>query len=191
MSEIPSLGNIGADISIALITGGAVTTWLTLFFDRRSKKRLEYVDLAKEKIKRISQSQVICANIGSYILGIGRLLVNASVTERLQEDMCIYYIAQYISTTNRLLKDFGFVQFDNLYTENVINRLAMSYRMELYSEIGYDDCTALSVMITPKTYYNSFVAELHQAKNLETLNSFKNYLNLLKLDKDRCNEIKY
>ncbi len=57
MSEIPTTGNIGVDISIVLVTGGAVTTWLTLFFDRLSKKREEYIDITKEKINKITQAQ--------------------------------------------------------------------------------------------------------------------------------------
>ena len=52
MVEIPSTGNIGLDISIAIVTGGAVTTWLTLLFDRLSKKREEYLGISNRKLRK-------------------------------------------------------------------------------------------------------------------------------------------
>lgn len=78
--------------------------------------------------------------------------------ETLKEDYCIYAIAQYLATSNKLLKDFGLVQFDNLYSKQIIQDFALWFRGKLLDGLSVNDCAALSVMITPQISFPSFIS---------------------------------
>lgn len=55
-AEIPSTHNPSLDIAIAIITGGAVTTWLTLFFDNLNRKRTIEIDLTRYSLREAMYS---------------------------------------------------------------------------------------------------------------------------------------
>jgi hypothetical protein len=58
MVEIPSTGNIGIDISIAIISGGVVTTWLTFLVDYLRKRKEEYMDKLRDNLQNIEKSKI-------------------------------------------------------------------------------------------------------------------------------------
>jgi hypothetical protein len=75
LSTIPSTGSIEIDITIALIAGGAVTTWLTLLFDRLATRRAEYIDISKQKIAKISSAEIMYTHIHNYFSQVSRFLI--------------------------------------------------------------------------------------------------------------------
>jgi hypothetical protein len=165
MVEIPSTGNIGLDISIAIVTGGVVTTWLTLLFDRLQRKRDEYLDISKMKMSKIALSETRSTRISSYLSAISNLLFikkKESVLKERDMQRCVYYIAMYLYESRRMFLETASLQLDDFYSENLLTQLFDELFIRLVNDdvIGPVKVYALIDIIDDKSSFNSFFSEI-------------------------------
>ena len=69
MSEIPSTGNIGVDISIALIAG-AWNYMVNPLLNRLQIKKEEHMDITKQKIANIATFETVTMQIASSLFQV-------------------------------------------------------------------------------------------------------------------------
>jgi hypothetical protein len=195
MTTIPSTGNIGIDISIALITGGAITTWLTLLFDRLSKKRQEYIDLSREKITKIQNADIVYMQVSSYSQEIADLLKNKGSWVEKDYLKCIHNIGLYLYKWRRFFLDVGYMQLDDLDSENVIQSLGQNLLSLLVDDrsIGIQKVVALRSMVSDDISINSFIEGIpfDQPTDSRTVVyvAYKTWLNRMASEPDKLKDI--
>jgi hypothetical protein len=191
--SVPSTGNLGIDISIAIVTGGAVTTWLTLLFDRTSKRRQEYIEISKEKILRITRIETQAMQMSSYLHGISNILNAEDKGKKFDHLYFMYLTGKYVHAWNEILNNTGYIQLDNIDSENVIQELAQHFYVKLQKSclIGPKNLAKLYTLINEYPRYNAFIEKIlsydsrFQYSQYEELESkFKEYLVWIHNDQD-------
>jgi hypothetical protein len=108
-----------------LIAGGAVTTWLTLLFDRTSKRRQEYLGLCKDKISKISKIEPRYYKISSFLKIVARLIDGGDVYR------FMYFIGKYLNSWWDILDTNGYIPLDDIYGEDVLQEFVQYTYLKL------------------------------------------------------------
>lgn len=132
MSEIPSTGNIGVDISIALIAGGA-NYMVNPLLNRLQMKKEEHMDITKQKIAKIATFETVTMQIASSLFQVAAILDKKTKNDS-DYDRCVCNIVVYLYKWRSLLRESGFIQLDNIYNETLIQNLAESLFAMLLNE---------------------------------------------------------
>ena len=93
--KLPSTQNQWLDGVIIILTGGAVTTWLTFFFDNRSRKRQIFLDVSKHKIENLSKIIPIYSHLATFSIGIHRELKKYG-SDLFNCNLCLYYFCSIV-----------------------------------------------------------------------------------------------
>src|ERR1041385_9143774 len=108
------------DILITILTGGIGAALLTAFANRLSKKREQYLDIAKYKIDTISKAKPYLIQQARYCdLLFSHLSTNKDRSD-IDAKLCLYYISNFLFHRSEIHRQFGEVQFDHLEAERIV-----------------------------------------------------------------------
>lgn len=171
-------GNTLIDVVLsAVITGGAAVTLLSLLLDRLSKKREEYLELIKEKIKKFREKEAFIMLLASNYYRLNEVLGEHLLGEsqQLNYRLCIFYICNIFNLIGKLSSGGGLVQLDNVWVENIISELiGIVHRTvqdnDLVYKLSLADIHRLRTLIDEKYDFNEF--QLSIISNVENATAY-------------------
>lgn len=181
LDKLPSSGIMPFDIAIILLTGGAVTTWLTLLFDNLQKNRSLLLDINKHKIEILSTMIPTFARIAS---SSGNLSTEFRKSEP-DPTLCLYLLCQLFLANQEALIKAGGIQL----TSNVGEKVVVSLISDVYIyflEIGLESIHYMRGLVKKETSFYVFKNEII-IYNMPFYYKFLNFIN--DLDDERRKEL--
>jgi hypothetical protein len=157
-------------IILSILTGGGVISLLSLFLDRLSKKRADYISINNQKIERFSKAELYYVQLASYYSALSSLLRAAiEKKENIDYDLCIWFICNILYLLHKFHKEIGIVQLNNAYVEQVIYELMVTIFGKLLdpkfdNKLKYPDLYRLRESIDENTTYDAFHAAMEADK---------------------------
>ena len=122
LDKLPSTPFPLFDILIILLTGGAVTTWLTFFFNNRAKEREISVDISKHKLETLSKVIPLYIQFSVYSVTLGQELSKFG-NNQYDKEKCLYFFCQILYKNYQIFEIIGGYLLGSNIAEKVVVKL--------------------------------------------------------------------
>jgi hypothetical protein len=176
IDKFPSTGIGWLDISILLVTGGVVTTWLTLLFDYLHNKRSLLLDISKHKIETLSNMIPTYARLATSSIHLSRELKKSS--NEFDYTICLYLFSHIFYALQEMQQKAGGIQLTNNAGEKVVSSLLYDINSFFLSDttMGFESVHFMRGLIKNDTNFYQFKYEIIADKK-QFLSKFSDFIN--------------
>jgi hypothetical protein len=147
-----------------LLTGGLITTGLTLFVNWLIKRRQQRVDMSKIKIQTITQVAPLYNQISLYNSCNLSHELNKPNQDR-DAVLMMYYICNTMNIREQIKKKIGDIQFDNIEAERIIGDLYRNIITPIKENFGHVDLSRMIHLVDNDLSYHEFHHKVSDSDN--------------------------
>jgi hypothetical protein len=158
-----------------LVSGGVITTVLTLFANWLIKRRQQRVDMSKIKIQTITKvvplyNQIALYNSSNLSYELGKDNQDRDAV------LMLYYICNIMNIRKQIIKKIGDIQLDNIDAERIIGNLYNNIITRIKGHFGHVDSDRMLHLVDNDIAYHRFHQKVSSGNDNDLYQKFVHWI---------------
>lgn len=158
-----------------LVSGGVITTVLTLFANWLIKRRQQRVDMSKIKIQTITKvvplyNQIALYNSWNLSYELGKDNQDRDAV------LMLYYICNIMNIRKQIIKKIGDIQLDNIDAERIIGNLYNNIITRIKGHFGHVDSDRMLHLVDNDIAYHRFHQKVSSGNDNDLYQKFVHWI---------------